>query len=172
MENFDLNIVGVHETIVHKLLNTKKVPKNAYNLLLGSHVPDKRYAFWNENLLVPVTTNWEKVHYTNFFCTIDTKLRSFYFTIFHKAIALNDFLFKIKRKDSPNCSLCDKNEETMVHLFCECDKVTPNWHDLLTIISQNDAFINVTNFEKLFGICTDKFVSYLFYTFEVSYLYM
>ena len=65
MENFDPNIVGVHETI------------SAYNLLLGSHVPDKRYAFWNENLLVPVTTNWEKVHYTNFFCTIDTKLRSF-----------------------------------------------------------------------------------------------
>ena len=57
---------------------------------------------------------------------------------------------------------CDKNEETMVHLFCECHKVTPIWHDLLTIISQNDVLINVTNFEKLFGICTDKFVSYLF----------
>ena len=29
MENFDQDIVGVHETIVHKLLSTKTVPKNA-----------------------------------------------------------------------------------------------------------------------------------------------
>ena len=28
MENFEVDIVGVHETVVHKLLNTKNVPKN------------------------------------------------------------------------------------------------------------------------------------------------
>ena len=108
IENVDVDIVGVHETVVHKLLSMKKVPKNSYTLLLGSHVPEKRYAYWSDNLPVPVTTNWEKVHKANFFCTIDTKLRSFYFKIFHKAIALNDFPYKIKRKESPNCSLCDK----------------------------------------------------------------
>ena len=102
MENFDVDIVGVHETIVHKLLSTKKVPKNAYNVLLDLHVPDKRYAYWSDNLPVPVTINWEKIHKTIFFSTIVTKLRSFYFKIFHRAIALNDFLFKIKRKESPN----------------------------------------------------------------------
>ena len=99
----------------------------------------------------------------NLFCTIDTKLRSFYFKIFHRAIALNHFLFKIKMKDSPNCTLCDKKEETMVHLFCDCEKVAPIWHDLFALISQKcDSKINVTNFEKLFGICNDTFVSYLF----------
>ena len=75
---------------------------------------------------------------------------------------MNDFLFKIKRKESPKCTLCEKKEETLVHLFCESEKVTPIWHDLLTILSQNlDSNITVTNFEKLFGICSDKFVSYL-----------
>ena len=163
MENFDDNFVGVHETVVHKLLNTKKVPKNAYNLILDSHIPEKRYAYWSHNVPVPLTINWEKVHNTNFVCTIDTKLRSFYFKIFHKAIAFNCFLFKIKRKESPNCSLCDKKEETMVHLFCECEKIAPVWQVLLTFISQNcDSIITVTNFEKHFGICSDKFVSYLF----------
>ena len=71
--------------------------------------------------------------------------------MFHKAIALNDFIFKIKRRESPNCSLCDKNEETLIHLFCECEKVTKIWHDLRTIISQSNFLLNVTNFEKLFG---------------------
>ena len=147
MENFDIDIVGVHETIVHKLLSIKKVPKNVYNVLLGPHIPVKGYAFWNDNLPVPVTNNWEKIHITNYFCTIDTKLRSFYFKIFHRAIALNDFLFKIKRKESPNCTLCNKKEETMVHLFCDCEKVAPIWHDLLITISQKcNSIINVTNF--------------------------
>ena len=143
-------------------MSTKKVPKNAY-VLLDLHVPDKRYAYWSDNLPVPVTINWEKIHKTIFFSTIDTKLRSFYFKIFHRAIALNDFLFKIKRKESHNCTLCDKKEETMVHLFCDCEKVAPIWHDLLVTISQKcNSIIIVTNFEKLFGICCDKFVTFLF----------
>ena len=51
----------------------------------------------------------------------------------------------------------------MIHLFSECEKVAPIWQDLLTIISQKcDNTIKVTNFEKLFGISSDKFVSYLF----------
>ena len=100
-------------------------------------------------------------------CTIDTRLRSFYFKIFHKAIALNDFLYKIKRKNSPNCSLCNKEEETMVHIFCDCEKVIPVWQDLLDIIGQKDVNLgNVTNFEKMFGICNDRFVTYLFLLFK------
>ena len=111
MVNFDVDIVGVHDTIVLNLLSLKKVPKNAYNVLLGYHVPAKRYAYWCDNLLVPVNINWEKVHCANFFCTLDTKLRSFYFKVFHKAIAVNEFLFKIKRKDSPKCTLCEKRRK-------------------------------------------------------------
>ena len=163
IRNFDKDIFGVHETIVQKLLSTKKVPKNAYDILIGSHVPDKRYQYWGDKMPVPVNLDWEKIHISNYFCTIDTKLRSFYFKIFHKAIALNQFLYKINRRDSPKCSLCDTGDETMIHLFCECDKVTSIWQGVLDVISQKCEIVcNVTNFEKLFGICSDKFVTYLF----------
>ena len=163
MSNFDVDIVGVHETVVHKLLNSKKVPRDAYKVLFGTHIPEKRYAYWDEVLPIPSSVNWEKIHRTNFFCTIDTKFWSFYFKVFHKAIALNNFLHKIKRKDSPTCSLCGKQDETIVHLFCTCEKVVPLWHDLLTIILQkNNLNLVVTNFEKLFGFCTDRYISYLF----------
>ena len=164
-ENFDVDIIGVHETIVHKLLSAKKVSKDAYTVLFGSQVPDNRYDYWCNNLPVPVSLNWEKVHNTNFFCTIDTKLRSFYFKIFHKAIALNGFLHKIKRRDSPNCSLCNKEVETMVHLFCDCEIVSSIWLDLFDVISlkcENFDIHIVSNFEKIFGFGDDKFISYLF----------
>lgn len=163
IENFDIDIIGVHETIVHKLLSMKKVPQNSYILLLGNTLPEKRYAYWSDILPEPALIDWEKIHKTNFFCTIDTKMRSFYFKIFHNSIALNVFLHKIKRKESPNCSFCDKKEETIIHLFIECEKVAPLWQDLLSIISQkSEEDIQITNFEKMFGVVSDKFVSYLF----------
>lgn len=113
--------------------------------------------------MIPATNNWADTHKNNFLCSIDTKLRSFYFKIFHEAIALNDFLFKIKRKESSKCSLCDNEEESIIHLFCECEKVIPLWQDLLTIVSKDlKNPLNITNFEKIFGISSDKFVTYLF----------
>ena len=130
LDNFDVDIVGVYETIVQKLLSTKKVPKDVYNLLVGSHIPEKKYTYWNSNVPVPASIDWKRVQNTNYFCTIDTKLRSFNFMILHKAIALNTFLFRIKRKDSQNGSLCGEEEEQMVHLFCECEKVVPLWQTL------------------------------------------
>ena len=163
LDNYDIDISGVHETIVHKLVNLKKVPQNSYCIMRGSHSLDSKYDNWGDKLNVPETNNWETVHKNNFFCSINTKLRSFYFRIFHKAIALNDFLYKIKRKESPSCSFCDKEEESIIHLFCECERVVPLWQDLLSAVRVNNHNpINVTNFEKLFGIPDDKFVTYLF----------
>ena len=162
LENPNMQDVDVHETLIAKLKSTKKIPSLAYNLLNSKEVPNKRYEYWNNKILVPVSLDWEKVHVTNFTCTIDTKLRSFYFKIFHKTIALNEFLYKIKRKDSPNCSFCDKVEETSIHLFCECEKVTPIWEFLQGILVQKyDSNFNFTHFIKLFGVSSDKFVTYL-----------
>ena len=71
------------------------------------------------------------------------------------------FLFKINRKESPNCVFCEKKEETIVHLFCECEKVTPLWKYVTDSLARKGNNINLTNFEKLFGIITDKFVTYI-----------
>ena len=139
-------------------MSTRKVPSYAYKVLGNQCSPQNRYDYWYDKLTVPQDTNLEKIHVSNFRCTIDTRLRSF-----HKTIALNAFLYKIKRKDSPNCSFCDKVEETTVHLFCECEKVTPLWQELLTLIHLKlDPNFSLTNFEKLFRTPCDKFLSYLF----------
>lgn len=162
LENPNMQNVNVHDDLINKLLSFKKIPSYAYTVLRTEQVPSKSYDYWNNKILVPVSTNWETVHNANFACTIDTKLRSFYFKIFHKAIALNAFLCKIKRKDSPNCVFCDKYDETIVHLFCECEKVTPLWEALLDLLQQkHDPNFNLTKFEKLFGVPSDKFITYL-----------
>ena len=118
---------------VDKLVTTQKVPKYAYNVMLDKCIPERSYVYWNSNINVPKDIDWEKIHKENFNCMIDTRLRSFFFKVFHKAIAFNAFLYKIKRKDSPNCAFCEKLPKT-VHIFCDCEIVSPVWQDLVDIL--------------------------------------
>ena len=100
-----------------------------------------------------------------FKCCIETKLRSFYFKIFHKAIPFNDFfLFKINRKASVCHDFCKKkNPEAIIHVFCECDFVKPIWDGLIKIIKEkHDIDFSISNFEKMFGAFKDNFITHLF----------
>ena len=121
LQDSNLRNVDLFDTITIGLLNANKVPKFAYSFFNETSIPKNRMEFW-EKLNVGVVddvedTDWDEIHIRNFKCSIDTRLRSFYFKIFHKAIALNDFLFKINRKNSPNCDFCDKFPESIIHIF-------------------------------------------------------
>ena len=71
-------------------------------------------------------TDWDEIHIRNFKCSIDTRLRSFYFKIFHKAIAFNDFYFKLTAEipvsvifviNSPNLSFIFSVNVTLLDTF-------------------------------------------------------
>ena len=124
-----------------------KIPKHSYSVLLDKHIPDKIITFWNNECADANLDDeeWKEIHFK---CTIESKLRLFYFKVFHKAIAFKDFLFKINRTDSPDCSLCHKKPETIIHIFSECDLVTPLWQEINTIFDiQNDNIVS-DNFSK------------------------
>ena len=157
LDGFNIQDFDIHKRIVDKLKQTTKVPKYAYHIMVEECVPENCNSYWKELCVVPETVNWEKIHLRNFKCTIDT-LRSFYFKIFHKAIAFNDFLFKIKRRDSPYCSFCNKVEETIIHVFLQCDKVKPIWKDIIRIINQKEnTIINVSDFGKCLALLRISF---------------
>ena len=60
-----------------------------------------------------------KILYTT---TIESSLRSFQFKILHNILPTNYILHRWKLKNSPRCSNCFINNETLDHLFCTCDK--------------------------------------------------
>ena len=57
---------------------------------------------------------------------------------------------------------CNESPETIVHVFCECDKVKPIWKDLLDLINnklhENYSF---DGFDLMFGVEDDVFFSFL-----------
>ena len=71
-------------------------------------------------LLGPTDINWKEVYMLPRQVTIETSLRSFQYKILNNILYLNEKLFKFKIADSPLCSLCKTENESMLHLFCEC----------------------------------------------------
>ena len=142
----------VFETISATLLDVDKIPRYAYSILKDL-APVEVENKWVDCLYVFDEIDWNYVHRSNFNCTIETQLRSFYFKFFHRAICTNQFLHKIGRAESPNCNFCDEHPETLVHLLCDCSKVSPLWDELCFYIDNvTDLSFNFSKFDKMFGI--------------------
>ena len=122
----------------------RKVPKHVYFILRNQtsvEVENK----WIDCLDVVDEVEWNNIQIANFKCTIETQLRSFYFKLFHKAICTNQFLHRI----STNCYFCNNLPETILHLFCECEKVSPLWDELCFLINNiSEESFTFSNFEK------------------------
>ena len=126
------------------------------------------YCFWQDlSEEDPEDLDWEDIHLRNFKCSIDSRLRSFYFKVFHNAIAFNNFLFEIKRSESLNFVFCNNFPETISHFFCDCDIVKPIWKDLVELITdKDDSNFTISSFDK-----DDRFLTYLFLCVKY-YLYV
>ena len=163
----------IFDIIVNNLCLAKKVPKYVYSIMSESCAPTKQISFWEDLSLNPIPAEmWDNIHLRNFKSSIDARVRSFYFKLYHRAIALNDFLHKIKRKDSSNCTFCQRLPETVIHIYIECQYVRNVWDDIINVINHNtQKNFNPSNFEKIFGYKDDKFVTYIFLIFKY-YIYL
>ena len=51
-----------------------------------------------------------------------TYVRYLQFRLLHRRIFINGLLYQMKIVDSPECLLCNKTPNTIVHAFIECQK--------------------------------------------------
>ena len=59
--------------------------------------------------------------------TIDIKIRMFQYKILNNILFLNQRLYCMKKIDSPLCSLCKREVETVSHLFLKCEQSKNLW---------------------------------------------
>lgn len=158
---------------VDKLMQTCKVPNYVYNIMFEASSPVNHLSYWNDLFNVNVNSpTWEEIFSRNFKCTIHTRLRSFFFKLFYRAIALNDFLFKIKRKDSPLCSFCNNSPETFLHLFISCPQIQSLWQKTVDSINQKDKKnVIFSNLERMFGFHKDIYITHIFLSLKY-YIYI
>ena len=104
---------------------------------------------------------------------LNPNLARFILKFFHKAIAFKDFLFKINRTNSPDCSFCHKKPETIIHkVFSECDLVTPLWQEINTIFDlQNKSIMFLIILVKYLVFKEIHFLLTHFFVLNIIFIY-
>lgn len=127
---------------MYKILNENKDPPS------GKISWGKKYNFDEEE--------WKKIFREPFIITKDYTIQWFQTRINHKILATNTFLYKIKLTNNPKCTFCSQVDETIEHLFWECEYVNKFLMDVISWIGQQN--LNVTLNEKsfLFSLYNDK----------------
>ena len=67
--------------------------------------------------------------------TIDTSTRIFQYKIVNNILYLNNRLYKITITESPLCSLCGNDTETILHLFVHCSITQNLWMQMQNWLS-------------------------------------
>ena len=70
-------------------------------------------------------------------------------------------LFKFKKAVSPLCDFCEKELETIEHLFFHCTKVSTFWHELKVVLNSLDKAIRFDIKSVLFRILDTDNISIL-----------
>ena len=97
-----------------------------------------------------IEIDWGKVYSFGRKITIDSYGRMFHFKCSHNILFLNKALFRMNISNSSLCSYCHIFEETIDHLFAQCEIVKKLWIDLGNEFS-GITFPTLTSKSAFFG---------------------
>ena len=83
-------------------------------------------------------TNWKKVYSLPFRTTLDSKLREFHYKILNNIVCTNDILFRFGLSQSPNCTFCNEEPESLEHLLSRCEVSSECWKEVLSWLKENN----------------------------------
>ena len=78
---------------------------------------------------------WKKIYTLPRLTSIDSYSRMFQYKCLHNILYLNKVLYRIGFADSPLCSYCKQDNETIQHLFLECTVLKSLWNEIITFFS-------------------------------------
>ena len=96
---------------------------------------------------------WKTIYKQSACLNIETRIRSFQIKLNLRAIVTNEALFYFDIKDSPLCTFCKTDCETLYHIFCKCTITDLFWENVVSWMSASLRIpIVITDCEKLFGL--------------------
>ena len=115
----------------------KKGCKTIYNSLISSNVKPASCTKWANEIILPNTFNWSKAFTRPFSVTKDSDLIWFQMRLLHNILASNTLLLKMKFVESDNCTFCNTERETLLHLFWDCPFSNRFWLELCQFLKDN-----------------------------------
>ena len=98
--------------------------KEIYSILISSIKNKPTSQSYSENSFPNYTFDWKQIYLSPQIITANSYQRDFQYKILHNILYLNKKLYVFGKTDSPLCSICHSNDETVTHLFCECVRLS------------------------------------------------
>ena len=108
----DLTVKGTYKTLIRPPVQQPTAQRSTERILQMNDID------WATFYLLPQKT------------TIESRMRIFQYKILNNILYLNNRLYKFGYVESPMCSLCNSETETMTYLFCHCSKTDQMWNSL------------------------------------------
>ena len=98
-------------------------------------------------------TDWREIYSLPFTVTIETKIREFQYKMLNNIVFTNEKLFRLKMINSPLCTFCKRENESIEHLFFYCDVTMIFWEALCSWLSNYKIGVQpFTLIDILFGV--------------------
>ena len=104
--------------------------KAAYKILIRPLVKAPTSQKSLEKLLCRQDLNWASIYMIPQMVTVESKLRIFQYKVLNNILYFNDRLYKMGIVQTPLCSLCKQEKETVIHLLCQCHVTRQLWCSL------------------------------------------
>lgn len=148
------------------VFQAKRIVKATYDIIIKKKCerPENTMKKW-ENDIVVNDEMWPYFFTIGLKSALDIPTRSFQYLFIHRRVPTNKFVHRIGLIESPDCTFCKENVESLVHLFYECEYVSRFWvHIEILLNAIYGQEIKLTKFVILFGYNVfdpDPFVNYI-----------
>ena len=109
--------------------------KLVYNVFVKNSTPPACISKWSQSCTYQLS--WNIIFRRVRKATTDTQLNWFQMRLIHRLLPTQRFLFIRKLADSPLCTFCGNEQETIVHLFWDCPFAQIFWESVFSWISEN-----------------------------------
>jgi len=142
------------ETEIHLSKVTSKVLYNKFKTKNQTLLPAQNKM---KNKYPQLALDRKKIYSLPFTVTVETKIREFQCKILNDIVYTNDKLFHFKMIESPLCTFCQKEDESLKHLLLHCNITKNFWLAFSSWISkQNISMETLTLINILFGVLNDN----------------
>ena len=147
-----LNVWKCNLTVVQHLNSTIPLPlsillnsrRQIHDRIIHTNRKIKSVNQWSKDLQIKLDVRTDKLFSIPFDINNDSNLQWFQFRINHRILGTNVLLEKMKIKDNKLCSYCNKDPETLLHLFLKCPQIIDFWKKLEQFIDSNCQDISFT----------------------------
>ena len=143
------NITTNYQTFTDTFLKVRQPNRLAYKTLADKKQkkPVEAQRKWIADCRVETQENidWDTVYRSPFLCTKISTLIVFQFKLLHRRLATNSFLTKINLKENEQCTFCQKDTETLIHLFWTWSVSTLFWRDFKQWAVNHEELSNTVN---------------------------